>query len=154
MPVFVGSAECTIDAKGRLAIPAKYRNRWDPTRDGLSWFCVLWPDGTLRLYTEAVFNRLSDALEDTLMPDEDRVKIDRLFFSQAEELNLDSAGRLMLPRKHLQRAALPNEVTIIGAKNRLEVHPRETWEQTVDAEHASLPELVRRMEGSKRERGE
>ena len=46
--LFTGHSEHTIDAKLRLAIPAKYRNNLTPERDGLAWFCVPWPGGVLR----------------------------------------------------------------------------------------------------------
>ena len=60
--LFTGYSEHSIDSKLRLAIPAKYRNQWDSVRDGNAWFCIPWPSGLLRLYTESQFNRLAEAM--------------------------------------------------------------------------------------------
>ncbi len=43
---FTGYSEHTIDAKQRLAIPAKYRAQWDDKRDGTAWYGVPWPIST------------------------------------------------------------------------------------------------------------
>ncbi|MCB9845222.1 MAG: hypothetical protein H6811_04455 [Phycisphaeraceae bacterium] len=148
--LFTGFAELTVDAKGRLAIPAKYRNKWNAQRDGMCWVCVPWPDGVLRLYTEAQFERLSARQDDSLTPHPDDASLDRLFFSRAEELVPDTAGRVMLPKHHVDWTNLPSEVVVVGARNRLEVMSRERWKSNADKEFRQLPELVERIESRKR----
>lgn len=153
--MFTGHAELTIDSKGRLAIPAKYRNKWDAQRDGSGWYCVAWPDGTLRLYTEAQFERLAHQLDESLMPDGDEAALERSFFSQAEPLQMDSAGRVMLPKRHQKRTGLTlnTAVVVVGARNRLEVHHRDAWNEHDEEMFKQMPALIVRMEQRRRQTG-
>ncbi|MCC6285233.1 MAG: hypothetical protein IT439_08040 [Phycisphaerales bacterium] len=144
--IFTGVSEVTIDAKGRLAIPAKYRNAWDPQRDGGAWYSVPWPGGVLRLYTEGAFNSLSQIPRDSFTAGEDRDRFDTAFFSQAERLEMDASGRILLPKRHLRLTALMDEVAVVGARNRLEVWPRAGWEAEENARFAGLPDVIRKMD--------
>jgi MraZ protein len=144
--IFTGVSEVTVDAKGRLAIPAKYRNAWDTQRDGGAWFSVPWPGGVLRLYTEGAFNALSQIPRDSFTAGEDRDRFDTAFFSQAERLEMDASGRILLPKRHLRLTALTDEVVVVGARNRLEVWPRASWEAEEERRFATLPEVIRKMD--------
>lgn len=147
--LFTGHSELTIDAKQRLQIPAKYRNSWDEARDGKAWFCVPWPGGILRLYTEACFEGLASQGRQTLTPDQDAADLEADLFSLAERIEPDSAGRIGLPRQHLELAGLTNEVVVIGAGNRLEIRDRAAWKQTLSQRFARLPSLVAKIEARK-----
>ncbi len=149
--LFLGTTELSIDKKGRLAIPAKYRNRWDPARDGAGWVSVPWPGGVLRLYTEGQFERLCALLDESLMPSEDQALLDAEFFGEAESLTPDAAGRIVIPRKHIERCALPSEVVMIGARNRLEVRARDAWQASSQERFERLPELVKRLQEGKQD---
>ncbi len=157
--LFTGHSELTIDAKQRLQIPAKYRNAWDEARDGKAWYCVPWPGGILRLYTEACFEGLASrgaaGGSPTLTPDQDEADLEADFFSLAERIEPDSAGRIALPRQHLELAGLGGsgasgtEVVVIGARNRLEIRERAAWQQTLSQRFARLPSLVAKIETRK-----
>ena len=148
--LLTGQSELTIDAKGRLAIPAKYRNAWDPKRDGGAWCCIPWPSesrgGSLRLYTESTFERLASQLGETLLPTAEQADIDAIVFGECERLEMDSAGRVILPKRHRSAVDLPNEVVVIGARNRLEVRPRSDWETRDTRGMPSLIDIVNRAE--------
>ncbi len=149
--LFSGHAELTIDGKGRLSVPAKYRNQWDPTRDGAAWMCIPWPGTGLRLYTEASFNRLSAEGfgEDRLLPGEDEGELEADLFGLAERIEMDSAGRISLPKLHMELTGLSTDVVVLGARNRLEVRDRAVWAASLKDRFTRLPELVKRIEASK-----
>ena len=142
--LFTGHSLNSIDAKHRLSIPAKYRAQWDDARDGKAWFCVPWPGGILRLYTEAAFTRMADSIEQSLMPAEDQADLDADVFSLAERLEMDAQGRIALPPMHLELTGLSGEVAVIGARNRLEVRDRATWLESQADRFQRLPTLVER----------
>jgi len=146
--LFTGSTELSIDAKGRLAIPSRYRTLMDPERDGNAWYCVPWPGAggqrTLRLYTERRFETLADAWSDELIPDADEAELQARFFSQAERIEPDANGRIRIPPRHLKLTRLEGEVTLVGAKNRLEVRERSSWDDEDEAAFADLPSLAAR----------
>lgn len=126
--LFTGVSEHTVDSKLRLAVPAKYRNQWDSVRDGSAWYCIPWPTGLLRLYTEGQFQKLAGAMGSTLLPDANTAELQAGYFGFAERLEMDSAGRVTLIKKHLELTGLGSEVVIVGAQDRLEIRSRASWE--------------------------
>lgn len=148
--LFTGQAEVTIDAKGRLAIPAKFRARWDMERDGPTWYCVPWPqDGVLRLYTETGFEAMAKLREETLTPDQDSADLETTLFGYTEQVNLDANLRLKLPGWHLELLKIPREIVVVGARNRLEVRSREAWMAGRESRFNELRSLVDRLERRK-----
>lgn len=148
--LFSGHSDHTIDAKLRLAIPAKYRNQLDPERDGSAWFCVPWPGGVLRLYVEKQFQELAAQSPQSLTPDEDEADLESHLFGFAERLEMDGQGRIGIPRQHLDLAGLTSsEVVIVGARNRLEVRDRAAWLAGQQERFAKLPALVARIEAKR-----
>jgi MraZ protein len=143
--VFTGQSDHLIDAKGRLAIPAKYRRaEWGTDQPGTAWYCFPWHTGHLRLYTEATFNRLAKAEEGSLTPDEDVAALERQLYSSAERLETDAQGRVVLPKSHLDESGVGQEVTVIGARDRIEVHGRVAWKSTLDQRRAQMAAALAR----------
>lgn len=144
--LFTGYSEHTIDAKLRLAIPAKYRNQWSAERDGNAWVCIPWPTGHLRLYTENYFNTVGSSGRATLTPDRDTAELEARLFSLAERLEPDSAGRIVIPKHHLEWTGLKTTVAVIGARDRLEVHDLDKWNAAAADGFRALPALVERIQ--------
>ena len=139
--LFTGHSQHTIDPKLRLAVPAKYRNQWDPARDGAAWFCIPWPTGHLRLYTEGRFAHMAEQGESSLAISNEQAELESRLYGFAERLEMDTAGRITLPRSHLQLAGLGTEVVVVGARTRLEVHDRAAFEASLDERFRQLPAL-------------
>lgn len=147
--LFTGYSEHTIDAKQRLAVPAKYRNLWKPERDGNAWVCIPWPKGGtghLRLYTENYFDSASQTGTPTLTPDRDTAELQARLFSLAERIEMDTAGRIILPKHHLELAGLGSDAAVVGAGNRLEIHDLNRWKAGAADGFRSLPELIERIQ--------
>ncbi len=147
--LFTGHAELTIDPKQRLAIPSKYRSQWSEERDGTAWICVPWSARQIRLYTERTFELLASERKDSLTQDADEAELDADLFGFAERIELDSAGRLTIPKLHLQMTQLGTEVVVVGARNRLEIRDRLAWTATIPERFARLPQLINRIEHRK-----
>ncbi|MBY0307477.1 MAG: hypothetical protein K2Q09_01925 [Phycisphaerales bacterium] len=148
--VFTGQSDHTIDAKGRLAIPAKYRREeWGTGTPGSAWYCIPWPTGHLRLYTEATFNRLASAQDGTLTPDEDVAEMERLLYGAAERLETDAQGRVVLPRWHTDEVRIGTEVTVVGARDRLEVHASASWKAALEQRKTQMAAVLARMSARK-----
>jgi transcriptional regulator MraZ len=127
---FTGQAEANIDAKQRLAIPAKFRNRWNPDTDGTSWFAIPWPQTkSLRLYTQKMHNELFTAgrRDPSLTPNEDQAELDVILHSVTEQVDVDSNNRIRLPAWQLEHLGLDREVIVLGAGDRLEIRSRAEW---------------------------
>lgn len=140
---FAGQADITIDAKGRLAIPSKFRAELDREGWRASWKCLPWPNGTIRLYPEPIFDRIASSLEDKLMPNEEEERLLQAFFGLSETAEADSAGRIRLSPKLLKRAQISSEATVVGSNSFLVVHDRQRWEEQERGVFEQLPDLVR-----------
>lgn len=153
--LFTGHSQHKLDPKLRVQVPAKYRNLWDPVRDGSAWICVPWPAGHLRLFTETTFARLSEGAENTLTPGEAAADLEGVVYGFAERLEMDGDGRVLLPKRHLELTGLkaPGEVVLVGVRNRLEVWDAAAWNAAAEEKFRRLPELVARMEEQRRARG-
>ena len=151
--LFIGTSEHTIDPKQRLAVPAKYRSQWDTNKDGTAWVAIPWPGGVIRLYTEATFERLAAAEERTLTPGRGQADFEAGFFGFAERLEMDSTGRITLPKRHVELTGLSGNVVIIGAGNRLEVRPRDQWLAEVPGRFALMDTQAEQVEAKRRANG-
>lgn len=155
--LFTGYSEHSIDAKGRLSVPAKYRSNWDAERDGSAWYCLPWPgetqkDRALHLYTERGFERLADQLEDSLTPDPVDGELMSSLFSFAERVEQDTQGRIRVPMHHLELTGLSGPVVLVGSKSRIEVRSRDAWLEGAADRFAQLPALAARRAGAKSDR--
>lgn len=148
---FTGSTDITIDSKQRLAIPAKFRSQLDSEKDR-AWFCVPWPGGILRLYSESEFTSLAASWNRTLTPGADQAELEAELFGSAERIEMDSAGRITIPRPLLDLAGLGTEVVVVGALNRLEVRDRASWQGGRSDRFARMQAIVEKFE-SKRSAG-
>lgn len=152
--LFTGYAEATFDAKQRLSIPAKYRRsagaggQEEPQG---AWYCFPWREGIIRLYPEATFEQLASVGSPTLFPNEDEAEFYATFFGSVERVEMDSVGRVILPRQMVQLAHLANEVVIVGARDRLEVRDKAAWLATAPQRLANLQSLLSRIEARKAE---
>ena len=145
--IFTGSAELTIDAKGRLAIPAKFRSLLRPERDGTAWYCVPWRKHLLMLFTEARFQELAEKGPATLMPPAQQAEAQADYFGFTERLEVDSAGRINIPQLHLELTELGKDVVMVGAGPRLEVMDRATWQKDLRDRFSKLPGVMQKLEG-------
>lgn len=143
--LFTGQAEITIDAKQRLAVPSKFRARLPEGET--NWYCVPCIEGSvLRLIPESVFEEQSARLEDSLMPGRDAAELDTTFFGSAEYVEMDASGRVRLPKLYLDELEMPSEVVVVGARSRLEIHPRAAWKAQLKDRLRGMQSLIERSD--------
>jgi MraZ protein len=122
---FLGRFDYTLDAKNRLTIPARFRA-------SLSEGVVL-AKGTapcMAVWTPQGFADYVERAVDGMHPlSQEREQIVRFLTSSAFEVNLDAAGRVMVPPDLLAYAGLAKEVVVAGVDVRLEVWDHERWAQ-------------------------
>jgi MraZ protein len=135
--IFVGEHELTIDDKNRLLIPAQFRKKIVPERDGSSLFVTLKEVSAYGripwFYAEKFYCSLVDQhAPPELTPTEDESEYTYLKMSMADELEWDSQGRVVLPEKILRDAELGKEVKdviLVGAKDHMELWHRPRWSE-------------------------
>jgi MraZ protein len=134
--MFLGEYEHTIDAKGRIAVPAKFRAQMD------SGAVVSKGMGTcLSVYTMQRWREKSDELASGKTSDELR-DFERRIYPSASEIELDAQGRMIIPAKLRGYAGLGNEATVAGVRDHFEIWDREAWQtyqERLDAEGTQIP---------------
>ena len=135
---FNGNFEHTLDAKNRLTVPSKFRAQLAG-----KVFLVKGPDRCISVYPEQTYSAMTHAALAGLNPlSPEARELRRFFNAHAEDVELDSAGRVMLPRTHVEHAGIDRQVVIIGAGDSLELWDRETW-KTYDTDlTARAPDLT------------
>lgn len=124
--MFMGEYQHTIDGKGRLIIPAKFR-------EGLGEKFVITKglDNCLFIYPMEEWTRLEQKLRALPFTKADARAFVRFFFSGATEGELDKQGRILVPQVLREHARLVHEkeAVIIGVSTRVEVWSKSVWEK-------------------------
>ena len=119
-----GLFEHTIDAKGRLFIPAKLREEL-----GESFYLSMGVDACLAIYPQATWDRFTEKFAALPMS---QSKSMRLLFANTVKCELDSQGRIVVPQKLRKYAGLEKNTVIIGVNDRAEVWSAEVWQAQED----------------------
>jgi len=122
--VFIGEYSHSIDQKGRVAIPAKFRT-------DLAAGCVVTRglDNSLVIYSVPEWEKMAEKLSKLPFSSRDARAFSRLMLSGAMDLDLDKQGRVLIPPYLRDYASLSEQVIITGAYNRLEVWAKDKWEE-------------------------
>jgi MraZ protein len=116
----------TLDQKKRLALPRKIREQLD---DPATLFVTPGTDQCLWLYTDSGLRNLAEKLDQAPATDAEARVFRRLYFAQTEAVDLDRAGRILVPDRLAQFAGLQHEVVLIGVRDHLELWDSQRWQQ-------------------------
>lgn len=120
-PRFTGSVEHALDDKGRLIVPARFRERL-----GTGFILTISAsDPCLLLYPQAAWDVICDRLEAAATKDDRFRRFVRNVFAHTEEVACDAQGRLVIPGALRTYARIERDVTSIGSLTRVEVWARE-----------------------------
>lgn len=142
--MFSGVSTLNLDGKGRLSVPSKHRDALF-TRCSGKLMVTVEPSGCLLIYPEPewapVYEKLN-ALSGA------QAGIKRLIIGHAEEIELDSAGRLLISPRLRAVAKLDKEVALVGMGNKFELWDAAEWDRRTAATMAiSLEDLAAQMDG-------
>lgn len=146
--MFRGATQLNLDAKGRIAIPTRYRDVLIGESQGQMVCTIDLHQPCLLLYTlpewEVIERKLSRL--STMNPAERRVQ--RLLLGHASECQMDSAGRLLLASTLRQHAGLQKEIMLVGQFNKFELWDEQAWYQQIrediesETAHSELSERL------------
>lgn len=125
--LFVGEYEHTLDQKQRLAVPSELREVIDSKVHGEGFMAAPGANDCLWLWPEKTFRQLSMALGGSLVGDPNMQDFERLVFSQAARVPLDSAGRVRIPDRLLQKFGLTGSIMILGVRDHIELCDPAAW---------------------------
>jgi len=125
---FFGRYEHTIDEKGRITIPSEYREVL-----GDSVYVTQGFDGNLQAFHIQIFERLSEQLRSIGFLSPNSRLLRRLLFSNAKQINFDSAGRILIPAFLRETANLEATAMVVGMGEFFEIWMPERWQAQQDA---------------------
>ncbi|HPU63158.1 MAG TPA: division/cell wall cluster transcriptional repressor MraZ [Mobilitalea sp.] len=121
--MFMGEYVHTIDAKGRIIIPSKFREEL-----GDEFVLTLGLDGCLFAYPYSEWQIFVEKLK-TLPGTKEARQLQRYFMAGAAACQADKQGRILIPAKLRESAALEKEIVFVGVLNKIEIWNKERWEQ-------------------------
>ncbi len=148
---FIGNIEAKTDSKGRVFVPATFRRI---LRENGVERLIMRKDifhKCLVLYPEETWNRRLDALQERLnVWDREQQNLMRTFVSKAEEVSLDSNGRILIPKRYMELAGIKQEVSFIGMNDAIEIWAADKFEENLmDAETFGI-EIEKIMSGGQK----
>jgi len=136
--MFMGLNNHTIDAKGRLIIPAKFRDSL-----GEEFVVSMGLDGCLYVVGNNEWQNFVDKLE-TMNPLMRNVRqLKRHFLAGAEKVTVDKQGRILIPENLRRTAEIDKDVVVIGNGKMIEIWSRDRWERAT--EEINAEEIAEQM---------
>jgi MraZ protein len=124
--MFLGQFEHTIDEKGRMTIPARFREEL-----GEVAYITRAFDLNLTVMPESVFESLADRLSDLSVTDPEVRLLQSLIFSNAARAEFDRSGRFLIPQYLRDGAGLKTAAVVVGQGKRFEIWSPELWTEQV-----------------------
>ncbi len=138
----MGEYQHSVDAKGRLIVPAKFREAL-----GETFVVTRGLDNCLFGYPMDEWRKLEEKLKDLPMTKKDTRAFARFFFSGATEVEIDKQGRINIPSTLVQHAHLIKECVVLGVSNRIEIWAKDAWESYFAESEQSFNEIAENMIG-------
>ncbi|WP_334072070.1 MULTISPECIES: division/cell wall cluster transcriptional repressor MraZ [Paenibacillus] len=138
--MFMGEFQHSIDEKGRIIIPAKFRDLL-----GTSFVVTRGLDQCLFVYPQQEWEVLEQKLKALPLMKSDARAFTRFFFSGATECEWDKQGRVNLPPNLRQYAKLEKDCVVLGVSNRVEIWSRDIWEHYFQQSEDTFNEIAEKL---------
>ena len=136
MARFFGRYEHSLDDKGRVILPSKFRGSFEH-----GGYLTQYTDGCLALWTPEQFDLQMENMQERAATGKQDRNLVRLWASTSHELEIDRQGRMAIPARLRDYAGLAADVLLLGAIDRVELWNRQAWDEKV------LPEEERLTQG-------
>ena len=140
--LLTGTFPRTIDEKQRIAIPKRLRDAIQREEAAVVMYVAPGTDGSLALYTEDGFSELAEQLSASPPTGQDVRAFSRLFYSQAQRIELDRQGRLRIPPELVELATLEKDIVLVGVRDHLELWNRQSWQAYLERQRADYDRLA------------
>lgn len=140
--MFLGEFQHSIDDKGRVIMPARFREQL-----GERFIITRGLDGCLFVYPMEEWLKLSAEVQNLPLARKDARYFSRLLFSGATEGECDKQGRVSIPNVLRDYAQIQRDVVIIGVSSRIEIWSGEIWAEMNSEAEGKFEELAEKLEG-------
>jgi len=139
--MFYGEYEHSLDKKGRLILPAKFREI-TKTNYIEKFFITRGLDNCLFMFPEEEWRTQEAKFKSMPFVKSQSRKFNRLYFSGAQEVVMDKQGRILIPKYLKEFAGIKRDVMIIGVSNRIEIWDLEKWKEFYNSEKSSFEKMA------------
>jgi len=139
--LLTGTFSRSLDEKQRSAVPSRLRDAM-PCPSGQGLFVAPGTDGSLAIYTEEAFGRLGQRLAEASPTRQDVRAFSRLFYGQAQRVELDRQGRIRIPPELVELVTLEKEVVLVGVQDHLELWSASRWQAYVAQKQTHYDEIA------------
>lgn len=146
MTQFLGEFECKLDAKGRLSMPSGLRKQLAPEANE-KFVVNRGFENCLALYPFNEWQKISAEVNQLNMYVKKNREFARYFYRGATELELDAAGRLLLPKRLCEYAGVDKEIILSAWSNKIEVWSKEKFEALMNDEPSDFSTLAEEVMG-------
>jgi len=136
--MFMGEYNHSIDTKGRLIVPAKFREQL-----GLEFVVTKGLDGCLFVYSQEEWTRIEESFREKPLTSKSARKFMRFFFAGAANCEVDKQGRILIPANLREYAGIEKDVVSVGVLSRVEIWSKEKWENGSD--YDDMDEIAENM---------
>ncbi|NLL81593.1 MAG: division/cell wall cluster transcriptional repressor MraZ [Tissierellia bacterium] len=138
--MFIGEHQHSIDDKGRLIIPSKFREDL-----GYEFIMTKGLDNCLFVYPKSEWQMVEEKLKTLPLTNRDARAFIRFFFAGASECTLDKQGRVLVPANLREHSKLEKEAVIIGVSTRMEIWSKEEWDAYNSDDNLSYDSIAEKM---------
>ncbi len=148
--MFKGIHNINLDGKGRLTIPTKYRNTIADQSNGSMVVTMDTEEKCLLLYPSTVWSSIEKNINDLPSFSKNHRRIQRILIGHAEDLEIDTAGRILLSKPLRLSVEMTKKITLIGQGAKFEIWSEDNWntkvnkwraEETDESEQSVLSDL-------------
>lgn len=142
--MFYGEYEHKLDKKGRIIIPAKFR---EISRENYieKFYITRGMDVCLFMFSEEEWKTQEAKFKNMPFTKKDARRFNRLFFSGVYEAIPDKQGRILLPSYLKNYAEIKKEIVLIGVSNRIEIWSKEKWIEFYEASKQSFEDIAEKL---------
>lgn len=138
--MFIGTNTVNMDAKGRIAIPAKQRASFHDACANQIVITIDLLEPCLVIYPIKQWEKLLEKLAGFSTTNKNHTRIKRLLISHASEHQIDSHGRVLLPPVLRKHAGLDKQVVLSGLDQTIQIWSEESWNEQIQEDIAALNE--------------
>ena len=142
--MFYGEYEHTLDRKGRIIVPSKFREALKEHYIEL-FFVTRGLDKCLFMFAEDEWKTQEQKFKSMPFTKSEFRRFNRLYFSGAAELVPDKQGRILIPSYLKDYAGIKRDVYLIGVSNRIEIWSRESWKDYYSTSKDSFEEVAEKL---------
>ena len=138
--MFIGEYHHSLDDKGRLIIPSKFRDEL-----GEKFIITRGIENCLFVYSEVSWTKITNQLESLPFTKKDARAFIRFFLSGATIAEFDKQGRINIPSPLISYAKINKECVIIGTGDRLEIWSEESWNDFFTSAKDSMSDIAENL---------